>query len=212
MVKKKRTLLENIISLVVVQGSDYLIPLLVIPYLLRVLGAESYGKIAFLQAISAYFVLFTDYGFNWTGNRKAAVLFSDSKQLATLFWHIQTVKLLLLMFSAGVLVALVLTVPQLQVYGDLMLIGLLPMLGAVLYPLWFLQGIEKMREAASIMLLVRFSMLAAIVIFVKSIDDLYLATLILLGSTPTAGVIALLYLAFAGHLKWARLSWNPMAI
>lgn len=207
MTQKKRSLLENIISLIVVQGADYLIPLLVIPYLLRVLGAEGYGKIAFLQAISAYFVLITDYGFNWTGNRKAAVLFSDTKELARLFWHIQSGKLLLFIFSAGALVTLVYTVPQLAVYGQLMLIGILPMLGALLYPLWFLQGIEKMREAASIMLLVRFLMLAAIIIFVKSIDDLYLAALILLGATPTAGLIALIYLAFAGYIKLARLTW-----
>lgn len=211
MKQKKRSLLENIISLIIVQGADYLIPLLVIPYLLRVLGAEGYGKIAFVQAISAYFVLFTDYGFNWTGNRKVAVQYADSKQVNQLFWNIQSVKLLLFLLSVDVALALVLNIPQLAVYGQLMLIGLLPVLGTVLYPLWFLQGIEKMREAASIMLIVRFSMLAAILIYVKSANDVYLAAFILMGATPVAGIIALLYLIFSGHLKWMRPSWQRMA-
>src|SRR5579872_601132 len=48
--RDNRSLREGIASLAAVQGAEYLIPLLALPYLLRVLGPVEFGKIAFVQA------------------------------------------------------------------------------------------------------------------------------------------------------------------
>ena len=48
---------SNIIAMGVVQIGNYAIPLITLPYLARVLGAEAYGKVAFAQVFIAYFVL-----------------------------------------------------------------------------------------------------------------------------------------------------------
>lgn len=42
--QKKSTLFENILSLGLIQGAEYLIPLLAIPYLLGVVGAIQDGE------------------------------------------------------------------------------------------------------------------------------------------------------------------------
>ncbi|HCX7544895.1 oligosaccharide flippase family protein, partial [Escherichia coli] len=54
----------NAVYLFVVQGVTYLVPLITLPYLVRVLGAQSYGVLSFSLAIIQYFILLTDYGFN----------------------------------------------------------------------------------------------------------------------------------------------------
>ena len=44
-------LLKNIISMVSLKGLEYLLALILLPYLVRVLGAEKYGSIIFMQSV-----------------------------------------------------------------------------------------------------------------------------------------------------------------
>ncbi len=60
-----------------VQISGYLFPLLMLPYLARVLSKEKFGLIAFAQMFIFYFVILTDYGFNLTATRDVAVARQD---------------------------------------------------------------------------------------------------------------------------------------
>ena len=48
-----RRLADNIISLYVLQGLNYLVPLAILPYLVRVLGMRGYGILAFAQPLVA---------------------------------------------------------------------------------------------------------------------------------------------------------------
>ena len=67
-----RKLLENVISLFIIKGLEYVLAFITFPYLVRVLKVENYGLIVFSQSIVQYFVLFTDYGFNLLGPREIA--------------------------------------------------------------------------------------------------------------------------------------------
>ncbi|EIZ5755974.1 oligosaccharide flippase family protein, partial [Salmonella enterica] len=53
---------KNIFYLFIVQGGNYLIPLLTFPYLLRVLGPTSFGLLGFFQATIQYCILLIEYG------------------------------------------------------------------------------------------------------------------------------------------------------
>ncbi|EJL6346896.1 oligosaccharide flippase family protein, partial [Vibrio cholerae] len=55
------SLKKNVISLFILQGSNYVIPLLTLPYLTRTLGVEGFGIFGLVIAVAQYFVLFTDF-------------------------------------------------------------------------------------------------------------------------------------------------------
>ncbi len=201
-------LLGNVFSLAVVQGAEYLVPLLAIPYLMRVLGAEGYGQIAFAQAIGVYLVMVTEYGFNMVGTREAAVLRDDRLALSRLFWSVQLVKLLLAVLVGCVLSLLVLTVGKLRHQSGVMLLSLLPVLGTVLYPLWLLQGLEMMKQIAAVMMGVRLLMLAGLFLTVTRPDQIGLAAFFLFAAAPVAGVWACFLIVRRRCVVWVAPSWS----
>ena len=62
----RRRLFDNIVSLYLLQGLNYIVPVAVLPYLVRVLGMETYGLVAVAQSFAQYFNILTDYGFNFS--------------------------------------------------------------------------------------------------------------------------------------------------
>ena len=67
--KETKVVAGNFLSLFLLKGIDFLIPLLTLPYLLRIIGSDGYGQIMFALALINYFIGFAYYGFNLTGTR-----------------------------------------------------------------------------------------------------------------------------------------------
>ena len=83
----KNKLLENILSLSIIKGLEYVLAFITFPYLVRVLQVEYYGLIVFSQSIINYFTLFTDYGFNLSGP-KAIAQHYDKEEYGIVFSNI----------------------------------------------------------------------------------------------------------------------------
>src|SRR3954454_10713138 len=67
------TLRQNLLALYLLQAANYGIPLLVLPFLVRAVGVERFGLIAFAQTVVQYFVFAVDAGFNNNATREIAV-------------------------------------------------------------------------------------------------------------------------------------------
>jgi PST family polysaccharide transporter len=59
-----KVLVTNFISLSILQLLNLLLPLITLPYLVKVIGAEKFGVIAFASSLIVYFQAITDYGFS----------------------------------------------------------------------------------------------------------------------------------------------------
>jgi PST family polysaccharide transporter len=71
--EERKLVMHNVASLSLLQIVTYALPIVIIPYLFRALGAEKFGLIAFAQAFVQYFMILTDYGFSITATKEISL-------------------------------------------------------------------------------------------------------------------------------------------
>ncbi len=69
----RKVVMKNVASLSTLQAITYLLPIIILPYLFRVIGPEKFGLIAFAQAFVQYFMILTDYGFNISATKEISL-------------------------------------------------------------------------------------------------------------------------------------------
>ena len=205
----KKRLIENITSLFTLQGLIYLFPLITYPYLIRVLGPEKFGLLAFAQALIQYFVIFTDYGFNMSAPREIAIHRENVDMLSSIFSATMLVKLALLLVSAIVYTTIISAIPYLRNEWAVYQIYFLTVIGSVLTPIWFFQGIEQMKYITLINFIVRGSMTGCIFIFVQNSNDYLLAAGLQAGTYLFTGIlsIGILWRQMLVKPRWPE-NWN----
>ena len=77
---ENKRLLGNFFSLSVLQIFSYVLPLLTLPYLVRILGVETFGLISFATAFIIFFNILVDYGFNLSATREKSVHWENKKK------------------------------------------------------------------------------------------------------------------------------------
>lgn len=167
----RRRMLGNMTSLFTLQGANYALPLVTLPYLVRVLGPEKFGLIAFAQAFMQYFAVATDYGFNLSATREVAVHRENPQKLAQIISAVMTIKIALAVVGAGVLALVVFLIPSFYVYWPLYAVVYLSVLGATLFPTWLFQGLERMRDITWMNVGARIITTACIFFFVRNASD-----------------------------------------
>ena len=169
-----RQVLKNMTWLTVLQFANYLIPLLIIPYIVRVLGVEIFGKVTYAQNIISYFTLTINFGFDYSATREIAINKADKNARERIFWSVIKQKTILLLLSFAGLLILYFTFSRVNDDFTLYLFIFLMNVGVVLFPAWFFQGMEEMGKMAICNVLIKGGGLILTLLLVKSSAD-YLA-------------------------------------
>ena len=62
--KEKKIIVKNYVALLFIQGANFILPLIILPYLVRVLGSEKYGLVMIAQSVALFLTIVVDFGFN----------------------------------------------------------------------------------------------------------------------------------------------------
>ncbi len=198
----RKQVIENILSLCLLQGSNYLLPLLLLPYLVRVLGPEKFGLLAFAQAFMQNFVILTDYGFNFTATRELAICRDDPQKVSALFCNVLTIKLGFTLFSFAFMGALISTVPKFHADWLIYLFTFPMVLGNAFLPTWFFQGMEKMKYITVLNAFTKLVYAVSVFIFVKQSTDYLAAAFLNSLSMLVTGIIALWLIIYSFKVTW----------
>jgi PST family polysaccharide transporter len=193
--KEKQVVLQNFLSLSSLQGINYLLPLLILPYLVRTIGPDKFGLIAFAQAFVQYFMILTDYGFSLSATRKISLCQANKKKVCAIFSSVMTVKLLLAGISFLILLAVIHLVPKFRQDWLVYVLSFPAVIGNTLFPVWFFQGKEKMAYISRINIIGGLIYVTSIIAFVRAPADFLFVPLLTSLFFLAAG-IAGLYIAF----------------
>lgn len=119
--KHNRTELIDAVYLILLQGVNQLLPIFVMPYLMKTLGATGYGYIGYSLSVIQYLTIVVDFGFNLSATKHIAQVADDEEARSRVFWNVVAAKSLLLGSTLLILTLLVVFVPTFQVYGKAIL-------------------------------------------------------------------------------------------
>lgn len=138
-----------------------------------------------------YLVLLTEYGFNWTATQQIAKNKNNIEELTSIFWSVLFSKIILGIIAFSVLFIVCLFIRK---YNELwfILLAFSPLvIGNIIYPIWFFQGMEKMKWITLCTITARCLIIPLTFIFVQSKQDVWVAALIQGSVNLLAGIIGL---------------------
>ena len=168
---KKNKFLQNVGWMYGIKAVNYIFPLLLIPYLVRVIGLEKYGLLTATQALMGYFTILVNYGFELTATRTIAMNVSDMAAVRREYNEVMSARLILL-FGVGFLFGIGLWAYPVQMEYKIFLgMGFLLVIGDLFFPSWFFQGMQDMRTIAVINFSIKSLYLLFTVVLVRTESD-----------------------------------------
>jgi len=202
----KNKLLENIAALLVVQGSQYLLPLLTYPYLIRVLGTEAFGILGYAHTLSFYGIVLADFGFSLTATRLIALHHRDPDALGGVISPILVIKGILLLLGLGLTLTFTEVVPSFQPFRWVFLGSFLRVVGEGLFPVWYFQGLERMKVITALQVIAKTSTVISVFMFVKTPADLTLAAFLNSSGSVLMGGVGLTLMIRDPRWHWQKIS------
>lgn len=197
--KKNRILLGNIFSLASLQALNYLLPILILPFLVRSIGIGNIGVISTAFAISIYFQMFGEYGFNLTATKEVARQRDDITYINKLFSAVLYIKIIFLLIGFLIYICIVELIPEYSHSFLIFLFTYLITIGQTLFPTWLFQGFEQMKFITIINGLTKISGAIITIFIVRTPSDSYLVPLI-------NGIFAIIGTSLAFIVAYQRLN------
>lgn len=182
---------ENVVLLSAVQLFSLVLPLLWLPYLAITLGVDQIGRIAFALSICQLILMGSDYGFNLSGPKAIAIQRELPDKLAEIFISISIIRILIALIGLVSIIIISIFVEKIYDNLTLILITYVMVIGNVIYPQWFFQGLEQLRIISFVQILARFIILLCIFDTVKGPEDIYWAAFLQAGGYLIGGIIAI---------------------
>lgn len=185
----RHPVVQNAIGLYAVQFATILLPVVLVPYLARVLRPAGWGAVVFAQAFAVWLQLIIDFGFNFSASREIARCRADAAQVNHIVTGVMGAKALLFLVAVLFMVVSLYTVPVFSTEPLYAPLALLIALTQSLYPVWYFQGQERLRRPAMISVVIRLLMAGVTVVLVRSPEDGWLVlALQAIGAAITASI------------------------
>lgn len=169
--KDIRILFNNFIALVLIKGVDFVIPLLVLPYIISTVGVPNYGIYAFVLSVVFYFFYISQYGFSLSAVRIIAQERNNLEKVNEVFNKVIWTKAFIFIVCTVILIVLAFTLNSIKDEKFLLFTAYLIVLGDVLNPTWLYRGMERMKFLTIVNVILKLTYVALVFLFIKKESD-----------------------------------------
>jgi PST family polysaccharide transporter len=186
-----RLVYKNFMYLFIVQFSNYVLPFLVIPLLTRALGMDGYGKYAFYLGIANFLLVFIRFGFEFSATRQISIHAKDRLKVGEIVGAVLQLKLLLLIVTLTVYWTVIFMVKPDEQNTALLLGGSLLLIGQMLLPVWYFQGMQQMKYVTFYTVITKIVYVSSLFALIRVNSDYGLAVIIYGGAFFVAGLLSI---------------------
>jgi len=203
---------ENYFFMTVLQVINSAFGIILYPYLIRVLGASSFGLYVFALTVTNFFISFISFGFNFPAvkaiskNKESSEI--KNEQISNVF----TAKCYLFLISVVVFIGLVFSIQTIRNNWFLYTICFTQVFGEILIPNWFYQGMQKMRALTIIQISVRIISLPFVFLFIKKPDDIWIYATISSSIMILIGITSVVYLKRKENVSYRFVPLNSLKV
>lgn len=183
-------IVQNTGYLTIIELVHLLLPFVALPYVLRTIGPEKYGMVAFAQTIVSYFTIVINYGLDVYAVKEVAVNRDNKESLHDIVSTVISVKMILFVISFVIFLMGFVLVPFMSQHKFLMFCALGPWMIELLSPVWFFQGIEKMKYVTIVNCSSLLFYTVTVFIFVHQESDYEFVALLQSSGQFLAGIVA----------------------
>ena len=200
--KLNNPMATNFISLVLLQGVNYLLPLLSFPFLFRILGVERYGLVTFGYALMQYFVMFTDFGFNLSATKYISQHRNNLRAINAYLNSAMIGRAVLCFISFIVLLVLISTFDKFRSESTLYILFFGIIIGNVMFPMWFFQGMENMKYITIFNIVAKSLSFIPFFIFIRGPEDYLYVPICYSVGFILAGLVSLCIVYYKMGMRW----------
>lgn len=184
-------------------GSKYIL----VGYLIRVLGENGYGTLTWIDSIVQYFIMFINFGFDLYAAKYVIENKNNPKKLNEVISTIYYIKGILFLISFILLIPLTFNT-EINSFINLIFLMMIMGIGEVLTPIWFFQGIEKMKTITIITFFSKLILVLLTFFFVKNSTDIHLYILFLVFTNIIWGFLGFLMMKKEANFKFVRVTFD----
>jgi len=146
--EKYKRMITNFSYLSIINMVNKVLPLIVVPYIVRTIGVEKYGIIAFALALVSYFILITKYSFDLTAVKYISKHRENLLNISKHFWLVMGTRIFLALCSFIIYMFIIFSFERFSLEIEVFLFTFIMLFADILMPLWFFRGIEEMKYIA----------------------------------------------------------------
>ena len=182
---------KNIFMLYLMIGARYVLPMILLPYLTRVLSKDCYGAVAYVKSFVSFEMVIVSFGFMFSATREVAMCRGDRVRLSGIIGDVTVAQLLLAALTLVGMGTLTWWVPILRDYRLFAVLSFLaPVLTIFMFDYLFM-GLEEMEVITKRYVLMRSIVVVLTFLVVRNDAQMFLLPVLeIVGEAVAVALVA----------------------
>jgi len=175
---------------------------MVMPLLIQSIGVDQFGLVSLALSVILISNVFVGFGYNLSGPREVALNQKNKPALSEVISNIISSKLILAVIAGTCLLVAIFGFDLFPEYQVILIYSLLMLFSEATLPVWFFQGLEKMRLVSVANVFSKLLYLLGIVLFIKAPEDAKWVNFFFGGAALCVNLLVLAYVHFELNIRF----------